>query len=224
MRVIFLLLALGGAAWSQALTEGAAAVAGGAVGGAAGKKVGEGVAHVLDKVAGTAAKAADDKDSKQAKAAPALEVGTGVPKVGTSTVVSSTSGASPSGSSQSGSGKRAVSKAPKPDRSLVPPPPPPAHQAVAKVEPPSAPQAVVEEVVAPPLPPPPPPEVTADDLKSLANGMGRLAVLKLGSPASRITMADSGHLVEIYSYAKHDKNFGVVRLSDGVVSSIEIRP
>jgi hypothetical protein len=221
MRVIFLLLALGGAAWSQALTEGAAAVAGGAVGGAAGKKVGEGVAHVLDKVAGTAAKAADDKESKQAKAAPALEVGTGVPKVGTPTAVSSTSG---SGSSTSGSSKRAVPKAPKPDRSLVPPPPPPAHQAVARVEAPSAAQAVVEEVVAPPLPPPPPPEVTAEDLRSLANGMGRLAVLKLGSPASRITMADSGHLVEIYSYAKHDKNFGVVRLSDGVVSSIEIRP
>jgi hypothetical protein len=216
VRLILLLLAISVAAWPQALTEGAAAVAGGTVGGVAGKKVGEGVGNILEKVAATAAKAGDDKDGKQAKA-PALEVGPGVPKPG-----SSTPGSPSSGSPSSGSPKR-TAKAAKPDRSLVPPPPPLPHQAVAKVEPAAVPEPVVEVIAAAP-PPPPPPEVTPEDLKNLSKGTDRLAVLKLGSPASRITMADAGHLVEIYSYAKHDKSFGVVRLSDGVVSSIEIHP
>jgi hypothetical protein len=54
--------------------------------------------------------------------------------------------------------------------------------------------------------------------------MGRLAVLKLGAPASRVTMVDAGHLLEIYRYANRDASFGVVRLNDGVVSSVEVRP
>jgi hypothetical protein len=221
MRLIFLILAVSVAGWSQTLTEGAAAIAGGAVGGAAGKKVGEGVGGILDKVAGTAAKAADDKDkqaTKQAKPAPALEVGTGVAKAG-----AVTDGGSPGGSSAPGSTRRSAPKAATRDRSLVPPPPPLAHESVAKVEPPPPPPPVVE-AVAPPPPPPPPPEVTPEDLKGLTNGADRLTVLKLGPPASRVSMAEAGHLLEIYSYSQRDRNFGVVRLSDGVVSSIEIHP
>jgi hypothetical protein len=97
-----------------------------------------------------------------------------------------------------------------------------APPAVVKAEPLPAPQPVI--VIAAPPPPPPPPEVTADDLRRLTNGMGRLEVLKLGPPASRVTMVDTGHLLEIYRYANRDKSLGVVRLSDGVVSSIEVRP
>ncbi len=80
------------------------------------------------------------------------------------------------------------------------------------------------EVIAPPPPPPPPPEVTVDDLKTLSKGTDRAAVLKLGAPASQVMMAESGHLLEIYSYASHDHRFGVVRLNDGLVSSVEIKP
>jgi len=53
----------------------------------------------------------------------------------------------------------------------------------------------------------------------MSPGMNRSAVLNMGEPASRITMYDDGHLVEIYSY----RNIGHVRLSDGSVASIENR-
>jgi hypothetical protein len=199
MRLIFLLIALTAtAAWSQALTEAAAAAAGGSVGGVAGKKVGEGVGTIFQKVAASTEKAATA--GTEAKAPPALEVGAGVPKAGPPK-------AAP----------------PRADRSLVPPPPPPpVRKAVVKAEPLPAPQPVI--VITAPAPPPPPPEVTADDLRTLTNGMGRLEVLKLGPPASRVTMVETGHLLEIYRYANRDKSLGVVRLNDGVVSSIEVRP
>jgi len=245
MRVIFLLLALSGAAWPQALTEGAAAVAGGAAGGVAGKKIGEGVGGILNKVAASAATAADGKDGKQDKAAPALEVGPGVPKT-----TPKPEGPKPDAPKAAPKATSQAAPPPKTYRSLFPPPPPPAPavKGKAKVEPPSPPEEVVEavapaspatqsatpqlvvEAIALPLPdalPPtllPPPPVTPEDLKTLSKGMGRLAVLKLGSPASRVTMMDGDHLLEIYSYANRDKSFGRVRLSDGVVSSIEIRP
>jgi len=45
----------------------------------------------------------------------------------------------------------------------------------------------------------------------------------MGAPASRITMYDEGHLVEIYRYQSRDTTFGVVRLSDGSVSSVQVR-
>ena len=75
----------------------------------------------------------------------------------------------------------------------------------------------------PPPPPPPPPQVTAEDLKKVANGMSREDVLKLGAPVSRIMMEDDGHLLETFSYADKDASIGRVRLTDGVVSSVEIR-
>ena len=65
--------------------------------------------------------------------------------------------------------------------------------------------------------------VTPEDLKTLASGTARAEVLKLGAPSSRITMFDDGHLVEIYRYQAHDTTFGVVRLSDGSVSSVQVR-
>ena len=88
------------------------------------------------------------------------------------------------------------------DHSLVPPPPPPTRKVAAV---------------------PPPRKATPDDLSALAGGTSRADVLKLGAPASRITMFDNGHLVEIFRYQTRDATFGVVRLSDGSVSSVEVR-
>jgi hypothetical protein len=90
-------------------------------------------------------------------------------------------------------------------------------------EPAPRPQPVVE--VAPVIPPPPPPpEVTAENLKAIVPGTTREDVLKLGAPSSRMTMfGDEGHLVEIYSYVSKGATFGVIRLSDGSVSKIELR-
>ena len=51
--------------------------------------------------------------------------------------------------------------------------------------------------------------------------MPRADVLKLGQPSSRITMFDEGHLVEVYSYREKGERFGLVKLSDGAVSSVQ---
>jgi hypothetical protein len=60
-------------------------------------------------------------------------------------------------------------------------------------------------------------------LKKITNGTRREDLLKLGAPASRIMMSDDGHLVETFSYADKDISLGRVRLTDGVVSSVEVR-
>jgi hypothetical protein len=102
----------------------------------------------------------------------------------------------------------------------VPPPPPPAgHRASARPAPPPLPEIVPP----PPPPPPPPPQMTAEDLKKVAAGTSREELLKLGAPVSRIMMSDDGHLLETFSYADKDASLGRVRLTDGVVSSVEIR-
>jgi hypothetical protein len=60
-------------------------------------------------------------------------------------------------------------------------------------------------------------------LKKLATGTRREDLLKLGDPVSRIMMTDDGHVLETFSYADKDTSIGRVRLTDGVVSSVEIR-
>ena len=65
--------------------------------------------------------------------------------------------------------------------------------------------------------------MTAADLKQITNGMRREDLLKLGAPASRITMPEDGHLFEVFSYAEKDKSLGRVRLTDGAVSSVEVQ-
>lgn len=197
MRSVAMLLVVAGLAWSQAIMDATAAIAGGSVGGAAGKKVNDGVSAIFQKVDATAAKTA--KAEKPAK-------------------TTAHTAEKPSGSTVLQVGSGAVIK----DHSLVPPPPPPVHRA-AVVPPPPPPLATVS-VIRQPIPTlPPPPRATADDLKTLAGGTARADVLKLGPPASRITMYDDGHLVEIYRYQSRDTTLGVVRLSDGTVSSVQVR-
>jgi hypothetical protein len=107
----------------------------------------------------------------------------------------------------------------------VPAPPPLANHAIAHKAAPLAPQPMLP--VSPVVlrySPSPPPEMTRDDLKQVATGAQRDDVLKMGEPAARITMFDDGHLVEVYRYADSDRTLGVVRLSDGAVSKVELRP
>jgi hypothetical protein len=198
MRCVFILLACAGLASSQAMTDAAAMIAGGSVGGAAGKKVSDGISNVLQKVDGTAAKAAKPVKTSEMPVQKAA-----APKASSGTLL------------QVGSG--AVVK----DHSLVPPPP--VRKAAAVVVPPPPPIAPVLALIEPTrVAPPPPPQVTLDDLKLLASGTPRGEVLKLGPPASRVTMYDDGHLVEIYRYQTRDTIFGVVRLSDGAVSNVSL--
>ena len=44
----------------------------------------------------------------------------------------------------------------------------------------------------------------------------------MGEPADRITTFDDGHLVEVYHYVANDRTFGVVQLSDGADSKVEV--
>jgi hypothetical protein len=105
----------------------------------------------------------------------------------------------------------------------VPPPPPAAGSRRASAPKPAAEPAMPEIAPPPPPPPPPPPQVTAAELKNISKGLSREDLLKLGAPASRITMDDDGHLLEIFSYSDKDTSFGRVRLIDGAVATVEIR-
>jgi hypothetical protein len=64
--------------------------------------------------------------------------------------------------------------------------------------------------------------VTRDVLKQVGPGTQRADVLNLGEPTARITMFDDGHLVETYRYVANDRTFGVVQLSDGAVSKVDV--
>jgi hypothetical protein len=193
MRSAMLVVLLGTFGWGQSMVETAAAAAGGSVGGVAGKKVSDGLTKIFEKIDKQTGKAA--KQGSPTKAKPADSDEAPLFEVGPGV--------------------------PKGD-TFVPPPPPPANRHVAVRKPPPAPAPPPPPVAAPVLPPPPPPEVTARDLSHFAAGMNREDILKVGAPAARITMFDDGHLVEIYRYMAKDNTIGVVRLSDGRVSTVQM--
>jgi hypothetical protein len=215
-------------AGAQSMTEFGAAAAGGSVGGAAGKKVSEGITAVFGKV--------DQQAKAAAKEDPAK---TETPAAISSSAISSASAPIVSGPARSAPARVAAPAArPAPSkrtpaatsRKRVQPasvPDPPAlssHLADTKTPEPAPPPQPLVEVAAMILPPPAPPEVTADTLRSIVPGATRGDVLKLGTPGLRLTMfGDEGHLLEIYSYMTEGATFGVVRLSDGSVSKVELR-
>jgi hypothetical protein len=84
---------------------------------------------------------------------------------------------------------------------------------------PSEPQSVQ---AANPVPAVPAKAVTADALREIKAGMSREQLLKLGSPAGRLTMNEDSHLIEIYRYSAGGKSLGTVRLTDGTVSSVQL--
>jgi hypothetical protein len=214
MRWLAPVLLLGLSASAQTLVEHAAAAAGGTVGGVAGKKASDALTNILNKVDKSTAKAAaTDAPAKterrpeaehhpepgpepSASEEPLFDVGPGVPHSKRSTA----------------------------DRSgvpSVPPPPPLAHHA--------APHRAARSAEAPePLPapvvalPPPPPLATAQDLKKIAVGTRREDLVKLGFPAIHLMMLDNGHLVETFHYTSESKDVGVVHLTDGAVSSVQV--
>lgn len=200
-------LVLAGMAWSQAMTDAAGIVAGGTIGGTAGKGVSDGITAALDR--------ANNATGKAAKAGVRKEKPAPVEVPSQRAAASSREATVDDGGAVLKVRPGGVVK----DHSLVPPPPP---RKVAVVPPPPPPVAVTEPVVVPP-PPPPPPQATPEDLKTLVSGTTREEVLKFGAPASRITMFDDGHLVEIYQYQAHETTFGVVRLNDGMVSNVQVR-
>lgn len=193
MRIPALILWMTVGAFAQNLTEFGAVAAGSTVGGASGKAVSNGISAIFGKVDQQTANAAAHPLKKDDQEAAALKVGQGLPTADTGGV----------------------------------PLPPETRKRAAAPALPVAQFVVPDEVtrtrslaeVAPALPPPP--EMSPEEFHALSNGMARADVLKLGAPASKITMFDDGHLVEVYSYRQNGQKFGTLRLTDGTVSKIE---
>ena len=64
--------------------------------------------------------------------------------------------------------------------------------------------------------------VSADDLKKVCAGMSRQDVLRIGEPASRMTTFHDGHMLETFEYSVTGGPALQVRLTDGLVSSVQI--
>ena len=195
MRILASFLLINALAFAQSLTEFGAVAAGSTVGGASGKSVSNGITAIFGKVDQQTAKAAAKETKKEKEPQiEALKVAPGAPV------------ADPGGVP-------------------LPPPPPRRHAAPAPL--PVAQFVVPQEVarisswadMAPLLPPPP--VMSPEDLRSVSTGMTRADVLKLGAPSSKITMFEDGHLVEVYSYHQNGQKFGGLKLTDGVVSSVQ---
>ena len=192
MRNLALIVLLSSAAFSQNLTEFGAVTAGSAIGGASGKSVSNGISAIFGKV-----------DQQTANAAVAKPTKKEVPEAPPFRVVEGPSEETGGVPLPPGSHKRAVA-APVAAQYALP-------QEITRI------RSLSD--VAPALPPPP--EMSPEEFRTIANGMHRADVLRLGTPTSRITMFDDGHLVEIYSYRQNGQKFGALHLSDGAVSSIE---
>jgi hypothetical protein len=223
-------LSLAGVLSAQTITEVGAAAAGGATGGAAGKQVSSGMTKIFGKI--------DQQTVAAAKTAPEPDTKPAVAKT-TGTAPAATASADAAGASDIPKTIKTLHKRPEKGAdetakaeknakgedyySLVPPPPPLPHAAVRRpVEAPVKVELAPEPPPAPAVVPPPPP-VTLEDLRAVAAGTAREDVLKMGQPASRITMYDDGHLSETFRYSAGTAMLGVVRLSDGVVTAVELR-
>jgi len=197
MRILasFLLInVINAVAFGQTMTEFGAVAAGSAVGGASGKSVSNGINAIFGKVDQQTAKAAKTTKKEQEPQTEALKVAPGAPKA---------------------------------DPGDVPlPPAPPAKRAAPAAVPVAQFVAPKEATrfssfadVAPVLPPPP--VMSPEDLRTVSLGTTRADVLRLGPPSSKITMFEDGHVVEQYSYHQNGQKFGGLKLTDGVVSSVQ---
>lgn len=218
MRGLALLLGLAGCVCAQTMTEFGAAAAGGATGGAAGKKVSEGVSSVFGKVGQQMSSAAKQgSDTRQAAVAPAP-----APRK----TIAATSAASEF-TIETVPVRHPSKKTPTKweDDGQVPPPPGSADREIRTAR--KATKIVawtpVETLaMVPPAALPGMHVTTPEDLKGLPAGATRADLLRLGEPASKISMFQDGHLAETYRYGSNSE-FGVVRLTDGVVSSVDVR-
>lgn len=236
MGRFFLGLAFAGVMSAQTITEVGAAAAGGATGGAAGKQVSSGLNKIFGKIdqqTSAAAKTAPEQDTKAAVAKTPAAIPTAATPAeaapgqaaGSSDVLKTTRTLRKrpeKGADETAKAEKTGNKS-QDYYSLVPPPPPIPHAVVRR--PVEAPVKVEADPEPPPMPAvvPPPPPVTIEDLRAVTMGAPREDVLKIGQPASRITMYDEGHLSETYRYSAGTAMLGVVRLSDGVVTAVELR-
>lgn len=225
MRGLLLVTVLSGMACAQTMTEFGAAAAGGATGGAAGKKVSEGITSIFGKLDKQSADAAKQGPTKAADPKPAPTAAS--PARASTTTAKVAPGLESQPGAASVSSARAKRTAKEADTSQVPEPPDsrtPVRRAAVKKESSliaAVPVPFLDQLTAPQLPAPP--VATPEALSTLSRGASRADVLSLGFPSSRISMNDDGHLAEIFGYTRDEVTFAVVHLTDGVVSSIDVR-
>lgn len=201
MRSLLILLTVAGAASAQSMVEAGALMGGATAGTYAGKVVSESITSSM-----TRAKASTDSVAKTASAItgtnPQAGAAKGVPmlQVGAGRVKTETRN-EPHNVPLPPPAKRVVATRNSTQQRPVPIP-------VAYVEP----EPIVEK-----------PKLDVD-LTTILEGTPRADVLTQGDPSARITMFQDGHLVEIYSYRNATFPSGSVRLIDGAVSAIQVRP
>jgi hypothetical protein len=201
MRSLLILLTVAGAASAQSMVEAGALMGGATAGTYAGKVVSDSITSTMTKAKGSA-----DSVGKTATAI----TGTN-PQGGAAARVPML---------QVGAGR--VKTETKNEPHNVPLPPPPKRVVASR---PSTPQRPVPIPVAYVEPEPAIEKPKLDvDLNTILEGTPRAEVLTKGDPSARITMFQDGHLVEIYSYRNATFPSGSVRLTDGAVSAIQVRP
>jgi hypothetical protein len=203
------------------MVETAAAAAGGSVGGVAGKKVSDGLTNIFEKVDKSTAKAAKSGETRGNSSGAAGSSHRASSHAASSSTRKGGDTGTSAGTDSNAPLLEVGPGVPRPDGSNVPPPPPLRRASVRKAVP--AQDLPPPPIAPPPAPVAPAPQMTADDLKQVTAGMQRKEVLKLGEPTSRISMVDEGHLLEIYRYQISDTTLGMVRLTDGAVSTVLIR-
>jgi hypothetical protein len=185
-------------AYTQNILEHAAAAAGATIGTGAGKMLSNGIDKILGKAAETGSNAA-----KPAPARPAT-----TPIAPPSPVSNRAPAFSQAPPGQPGTPQHARSRR---SAAVVDPDKPvfAAPEAPVSMYAPAAPQAIE--------PPPPSPE----DFAKVKEGASRADVLAaLGTPSSRITIPDDGHLIEIFSYSDGRRRVGSVRIDNGAVVTV----
>lgn len=189
----------------QTLVQSSIAAAGGSAAGVAGKKVSEGIDKVMGKVSEITDDAADTvKSATAGKKTRSLPQSAGIPKATgrfapraaatpRSTAALATRNGAPKGK-QNIAATRRVKDLDTVDAYLPPPPVTPAPVPVY--------------------------QPTAEDLQSLNTGATRDQLAdRMGKPSAKITMAEDGKLVEVYTY----RNAGSVRVVDGTVADIRLK-
>jgi hypothetical protein len=188
------------AAHSQNLAETALAAATGSVAGVAGKPISDGLSKIFGQVNAQAKTSATTAQQKNAPATPettAGKAGASTPALGVGPGTASSGPAPAQGRSRSGGSRSRMHYA------ALPPVPSP--QPAVKAEPPQR-----------PLP-------TLDEIASVGNGTERSDVLtRLGTPVARLSIPESGQMLEVYQYVDRGGNLGSVRLRDGRVSEVRV--
>ncbi len=198
MCLVSILLVGAFAASAQNLAETSLAAATGSVAGVAGKPISDSLGKIFGQVNAQAKSSAARQPQKSAPATREVPA----KKAGVSTPAHMGRGLS------AGSGSRSAPARSGSDRSRSP---------MYYAAPPPAPEPLVA------VAPPPRPRPTLEQIASVGTGTERADVLtRLGSPVARLSIPESGQLLEVYQYVDRRGKLGSVRLRDGHVSEVRV--